>query len=132
MPVHTLISAADYELMASLGAHATLGPSNTIKRLAEISGPSRFYKSPKPQTIEDALGCPAGATAKYRFTARLQIRDPYVLVAATDLLVQIDSENSTQPLVLENPDGGPNSGNCFMTVPNKDGYEDGVLRGRNS
>ena len=53
-----------------------------------------------------------------------------MLVAATDLLVQIDSENSTQPLVLQNADGGPNWGNAFMTVPNKDGYEDGVLQGK--
>ena len=77
---------------------------------------STFSFTPTPK------GCPAGFVGTFSFEARLRNRSVRPL---TDLFVQV--RNLTNGTLLQNADGGPGGIGARLTVPQADGFSDGVL-----
>jgi hypothetical protein len=70
----------------------------------------------------DHTGCPAGFGGKFSFEARLtNINDS----SLSDLVVHVTT--LTRGNLLQNADGGPAGVGAQLTVPQQDGFTDGVL-----
>ena len=74
------------------------------------------------KTTADTSGCPAGFVGKYSFDARLTNKSNSQLSA---LLVKVATLSNGN--LLQNADGGPGGVGAVMTVPQKNGYSDGIL-----
>jgi len=73
-------------------------------------------------TTTNASGCPSGFVSVFSFDARLtNISDS----AVSDLVVQV--KTLTNGNLLQNSDGGPAGIGALLTVPQKDGFADGLL-----
>ena len=76
------------------------------------------------QTTSNTTGCPGGFVGKFSFTARLM--DKSTSPSLADLRVQVHT--LTNGNLLQNPDGGPGGVGATVTVPQADGFADGILR----
>jgi uncharacterized delta-60 repeat protein len=70
----------------------------------------------------DPTGCPRGFVGKFSFEARLTNTSESSL---TDLVVVVTT--LTNGNLLQNADGGPGGVGARLTVPQQDGFSDGVL-----
>ena len=78
--------------------------------------PSTFHFTPDP------TGCPEGFVGKFSFEARLTNISDRTL---SDLVVEVTT--LTNGNLLQNADGGPGGVGAQLTVPQQDGFTDGVL-----
>jgi len=74
------------------------------------------------KTVTNTSGCPAGFVGKFSFKARLTNKSNSQL---SDLLVKVATLSNGN--LLQNADGGPGGVGAVMTVPQKNGYSDGIL-----
>jgi uncharacterized delta-60 repeat protein len=93
---------------------ATFGPVNALVAFQPI--PATFDFTPDP------TGCPEGFVGIYRFEARLTNTSDGSL---SDLVVVVAT--LTHGHLLQNADGGPGGIAAQLTVPQQDGFADGVL-----
>jgi hypothetical protein len=75
------------------------------------------------KTTPDTTSCPSGFVGKFSFDARLTNKN--TSPPLSDLTVQV--AELTNGNLLQNADGGPGGVGTTLTVPNKDGFSDGVL-----
>ena len=94
-----------------------VGPGQLVNDLVSFEpGPSTFHFTPDP------TGCPEGFVGKFSFEARLTNASESSL---TDLVVAVTT--LTNGNLLQNADGGPGGVGAQLTVPQDDGFADGVL-----
>lgn len=74
------------------------------------------------KTVTNTSGCPAGFVGKFSFDARLTNKSNSKF---SDLIVKVTSLSNGN--LLQNADGGTGGVGALMTVPEKNGYSDGVL-----
>ena len=78
---------------------------------------------PMPGTFSpDPTGCPADFVGTFSFAAQLTSAREHLLA---DLLVQVTT--LTRGNLLHNADGGPGGVGAQLTVPQEDGFADGVM-----
>jgi hypothetical protein len=76
------------------------------------------------QTTPETRGCPAGFIGTFRFMARLT--NTTTSVSLSDLQVEVAA--LTNGNLLQNADHGPEGVGSLLTVPQQDGFADGLLR----
>ena len=81
---------------------------------------------PSPSTFDftpDPTGCPEGFAGKFSFEAQLTNSSESSLTALVVAVTTLTNGN-----LLQNADGGPGGVGAQLTVPQQDGFTDGVLR----
>jgi hypothetical protein len=73
-------------------------------------------------TSDDPSGCPSGFVGKFSFMSRFTNTSNNSL---SDLVVEVTE--LTNGNLLQNANAGPGGVGAILTVPNKDGFSDGIL-----
>jgi hypothetical protein len=106
---------------------ATANEGNTVSILINsgVMVNNLVTFDPVPSTFTftpDSTGCPEGFVGKFSFEARMTNTSESTLTA---LVVEVTT--LTNGNLLQNADGGPGSVGAQLTVPQQDGFTDGLL-----
>jgi hypothetical protein len=74
------------------------------------------------RTTSNTAGCPAGFAGKFTFDAKLASENSSPVAALMTKVTHLTSGN-----LLQNADDGPGGVGATLTIPNADGFTDGIL-----